>query len=74
MSTSERTRQIDFNRRRRRNSLQRPPRFLGIARIMRWPRPLGGLLAVLLLIIGAVIGVIMVAVMMAITSLNTVAA
>ena len=55
MSTSERTRQIDFNRRRRRNSLQRPPRFLGIARIMRWPRPLGGLLAVLLLILGAVI-------------------
>ena len=55
MSTGERTRQIDFNRRRRRNSLKKPPRFLGIARIMRWPRPLGGLLAVLLLIIGAVI-------------------
>ena len=55
MSTGERTRQIDFNRRRRRNSLKKPPRFLGIARIMRWPRPLGVLLAVLLLIIGAVI-------------------
>ena len=55
MSTSESTRQIELNRRRRRNSLKKPPRFLGIARIMRWPRPLGGLLLVVLLYLGAVI-------------------
>ncbi|MGI9116327.1 MAG: signal peptidase I [Gaiellales bacterium] len=54
MGTSERTRQIELNRRRRRNSLKRPPRFLGIARIMRWPRPLGGLLLVVLAYLGAV--------------------
>ncbi len=55
MSTSESTRQIELNRRRRRNSLKKPPRFLGIARIMRWPRPLGGLLLVVVLFLGAVI-------------------
>jgi signal peptidase I len=55
MSTSESTRQIELNRRRRRNSLKKPPRFLGIARIMRWPRPLGGLLLVVLLYLAAVI-------------------
>ena len=55
MGTRESTRQIELNRRRRRNSLKKPPRFLGIARIMRWPRPLGGLLLVVLLYLGAVI-------------------
>ena len=40
MSTSERTREIELNRRRRRNSLKKPPRFLGLAQVMRWPRPL----------------------------------
>ncbi len=55
MSASESTRQIELNRRRRRNSLKKAPRFLGIARIMRWPRPLGGLLLVVLLYLGAVI-------------------
>ena len=55
MSTSERTRTIELNRRRRRNSLKKPPRFLGLAQVMRWPRPLGALLLVLALYVGAVI-------------------
>lgn len=55
MSASERTRTIELNRRRRRNRLKRPPRFLGVAQVMRWPRPLGALLLVVVLYVGAVI-------------------
>lgn len=55
MSTGERTRQIELDRRRRRNSLKRPPRFLGVSRVMRWPRPLGGVLLIVLLYVGALI-------------------
>ena len=53
MSAAERTRQIELERRRRRNSLRRPPRFLGVARVMRWPRPLGGVLLVVIGYVGA---------------------
>jgi signal peptidase I len=55
VSTSERTRTIELNRRRRRNSLRKPPRFLGLAQVMRWPRPLGALILVVVLYVGAVI-------------------
>ena len=55
MSASERTRTIELNRQRRRNSLKRPPRFLGVAQVMRWPRPLGALLLAIVLYVGAVI-------------------
>ena len=55
MSTRERTSDIELNRRRRRNSLRRPPRFLGVSRVMRWPRPLGGVLLIVLLYVGALI-------------------
>ena len=55
MSTSERTRTIELNRQRRRNSLKKPPRFLGVAQVMRWPRPLGALLLVVVLYVTAVV-------------------
>lgn len=41
-------------RRRRRNRLRRPPRLLRIAALARWPRPLGALLAVIVLVLLAV--------------------
>ncbi len=42
-------------RRRRRNRLRRPPRLLRIAALARWPRPLGALLAGVLLLVLAVV-------------------
>ncbi len=42
-------------RHRRRNRLKRAPRLLWLAQFARWPRPLGGLLLVVLLVLGAVV-------------------